>query len=207
MRWGLFLTDSWVRVEVWAQYLSPLHKPITQKPSDGLIKTVLLRWMDSRATPMYQSLLSPTSTVQLCLPELNPLAASTAIRWVWRSGLSGRTSLEQYSTQVSSSEKLRLDCAVLGSKVIGSVKMNGFISVYGYFSCFCSMGRTFCKRCELTTLHNIFHFSPSLKLEGSDMSSYIYQNISQALWIPQGVFAPKKWWKESSKIRLINYIV
>lgn len=117
---GFCLSVSLVRGEVWAQNVSPLQRPITQKPSDGLRKTVLFLFMDSWATPIYQSLPWPTSTVQLCFPDMKPMAPSTHTRLVQRSGLSGRSCLLLYCTQVSSSENFKLDWAVFGSRVMGT---------------------------------------------------------------------------------------
>lgn len=69
---------------------------------------------------MYQSLPWPTSTVQLCFPDVKPVAPSTETRLMRRSGLLGRSFLLLYCTQDSSSENSRLDWAVFGSKTTGT---------------------------------------------------------------------------------------
>lgn len=121
---GFCFNTSLVRGEVWAQNVSPLHRPITQKPSDGLRKTALFLFMDSAATPMYQSLPWPTSTVQLCFPDVKPVAPSAHTRLVQRSGLSGRDCLLLYCTQVNSSENFKLDWAVFGSRMTGTESLS-----------------------------------------------------------------------------------
>lgn len=121
---GICFITSLVRGEVWAQNESPLQRPITQKPSLGLRKTLLFLLMDSCATPMYQSLPWPTSTVQLCFPDVKPFAPSTHTRLVQRSGLSGRSCLLLYCTQVNSPENFKLDWAVFGSRVMGTESIN-----------------------------------------------------------------------------------
>lgn len=119
---GFCFSTSLVRGKVWAQYEPSLHRPMTQKPSVGLRKTLLFLLMDSWATPMYQFLPWPTLTVQLCFPDMKPVAPSTHIWLVQRSGLSGRICLLLYCTQVNSSENFKLDWAVFGSRVTGTGK-------------------------------------------------------------------------------------
>lgn len=117
---GFCFSTSLTRGEVWAQKVSPLHRPITQKPSAGLRKTAFFLLMDSAAAPMYQSWPWPTSTVQLCFPDVKPVAPSTHTRLVHRSGLSGSNRFLQYCTRVNSSENSRLDWAVFGSRTKGT---------------------------------------------------------------------------------------
>ncbi|KAG5847913.1 hypothetical protein ANANG_G00131260, partial [Anguilla anguilla] len=65
--------------------------------------------------------LTPTSTSQQCLPELNPSEPSTHTSLSNLSGLSGTCCLSSLSlTLVRSSDSERLGCAVFGSRVTGA---------------------------------------------------------------------------------------
>lgn len=98
---------------------SPQKWPTSQIP---LLENILfLLWADSVITPRNQPVLSPTSTSQQREPESKPCEPRTHANMSNRSGFSGRVcSSSLYLTLVRSSDRMRLQWAVLGSKVTGA---------------------------------------------------------------------------------------
>lgn len=141
---------------------------------------------------MYQSLPWPTSTVQLCFPDVNPVAPSTHTRLVQRSGLSGRSRLLLYCTQVKSSQNFRLDWAVFGSRTNGTESVGGkgpdVNTRWGTSSRF-SVLRT----CPLTTFHTANHLIPNSKLQRSEMLCRVDEDVSYALRLVIIALGPETW--------------
>ncbi|TNN46846.1 hypothetical protein EYF80_042945 [Liparis tanakae] len=99
---------------------SPLRLQKHQSPSSGAAGTSPFLSTDSLTTPTHQKGWSPTSTSQLCVPELKPSAPRTSAYLVNLSGTSGRCwSGSPRLTEVRSSLSCRLGPAVLGSRMTG----------------------------------------------------------------------------------------
>lgn len=141
---------------------------------------------------MYQSLPWPTSTVQLCFPDVKPVAPSTHTRLVQRSGLSGRTCLLLYCTQVNSSENFRLDWAVFGSRTNGTEHVGGKSPDVNTQWWPLSRLAVRCT-CPLTTFNTGNHLIPNAKLQRSEMLCRVEEDVSYALWLTNIALGPETW--------------
>ncbi len=103
--------------ELYLLFMYPTHQTLVLKKTNPFL------WFDAVVIPRNQSVLSPTSTSQQCVPELKPSEPRTHGHQSNLSGLRGRfwyTSLND--TLVRSAETVSQRPAVFGSRVNGAAK-------------------------------------------------------------------------------------
>ena len=184
---GLLLSLSGVLWPGEAQY-SPEERDTVHRPRPGSVLDQSFLWTVSLAKPRAQWLLSPTSTSQLCLPELKTSEPRMLCGLTNLSGLSGRGCSSHTDTLERSGDTLKHTEPVLGSMVTGTEEHN--VSV--------KQRKRHISILKVNTLHtlNVQKHSPlchcnymhcAAKLQKSNnftMFTIVFISITYSPWVP-----------------------